>query len=76
MGAHDPAQDPEGREALHSGRIDTEFSGALTPYQSLLSEFPELDRYNFGAAPAGVLTDTLKTQLVQEIRNLRREEVR
>jgi TIR domain len=65
-----------GRKFIIPVVIDTEFSGALTPYQSLLSEFPELDRYNFGAAPAGVLTDTLKTQLVQEIRNLRREEVR
>jgi hypothetical protein len=65
-----------GRKFIIPVVIDPDFSGTLTPYQSLLDEFPEFDRYNFGHAPAGVLTDTLKTQLVQEIRNLRREEVR
>ncbi len=64
-----------GRKFIIPVVIDPDFSGTLTPYQPLLDEFPEFDRYNFGHAPAGVLTDTLKTQLVQEIRNLRREEV-
>ena len=65
-----------GRKFIIPVVIDSDFSGGLTPYQTLLDEFPELDRYNFGHAPAGVLTDTLRAQLVQEIRNLRREEAR
>lgn len=63
-----------GRKFIIPVVIDANFSGTLQPYQPLLDEFPEFDRYNFGHAPAGVLTEALKAQLVQEIRNLRREE--
>jgi hypothetical protein len=65
-----------GRKFIIPVVVDADFSGTLAPYQSLLDEFPSLDRYNFGYAPAGVLSDSLKSQLVQEIRNLRREEAR
>lgn len=65
-----------GRKFIIPVVTDATFSGGLEPYQPLLDEFPEFDRYNFGHAPAGVLTDTLKAQLVQEIRNLRREDVK
>jgi hypothetical protein len=63
-----------GRKFIVPIVVDADYQGDITRYQSLVDDFPDFQRLNFGRAPGGEPDETLRHTLIAEIRAMRREE--